>query len=53
MKNYSPITSVNTVGKVCTVMNKRLCEWIERVGVLGKEQNDSEWTDDQKIMYLL
>ena len=31
---------MNTVGKVfCAVLNERLCEWIEKVGVLGEEQN--------------
>ena len=40
LKNYRPISLVNTVGKVFSgVLNERLCKWIERVGVLGEEQN--------------
>ena len=40
LKNYRPIALVNTVGKVfCAVLKERLCKWIERVGVLGVEQN--------------
>ena len=41
MKNYRPIALLNTVGKVfSSVLNERLCKWIERVGVLSEEQND-------------
>ena len=40
LKNYRPISLMNTVGKVFSaVLNERLCAWIERVGVLGEEQN--------------
>ena len=41
MKNYRLIALVNTVGKVFfAALNERLCKWIERVGLLGEEQND-------------
>ena len=31
---------MNTVSKVfCAMLNERLCKWIERVGLLGEEQN--------------
>ena len=41
LKSYRSIALVNTVGKVFyVVLNERLCKWIERVGVLGEEQND-------------
>ena len=40
LKNYRPIALGNTVGKVFSaVLNKRVCEWIERTRVLGEEQN--------------
>ena len=40
LKNYRPIALTNTIGKIFSaVLNERLCEWIERVTVLGEEQN--------------
>ena len=40
LKNYRPISLVNTVGKIFSaVLNERLRKWIEGHRVLGEEQN--------------
>ena len=40
LKNYRPIALNDTIGKIfCMCLNERVCEAVERNGVLGEEQN--------------
>ena len=54
LMNYRPIAFVNTIGKVfCVLLNERIWYWIERVGVLGEEQNGfrvDRWAEDNVLV---
>ena len=40
LKNYRPIALNDTIRKIfCMCLNERICEVVERNGVLGEEQN--------------